>query len=100
MRYEAFLWKILFTAVTLEAGFKGGEIVPTFCIGATFGCTFAMLTGQPHGLMAACGMLALFAQCRERDADSGGGAYMVRIDLSGSGTSCHSRLEGPRRYRA
>ncbi|MFR5714440.1 MAG: chloride channel protein, partial [Clostridium sp.] len=29
VRYEAFLWKILFTAVTLEAGFKGGEIVPT-----------------------------------------------------------------------
>lgn len=61
VRYEAFLWKILFTAVTLEAGFKGGEIVPTLCIGATFGCSFAMLTGQPHGLMAACGMLALFA---------------------------------------
>ncbi|MEF9938748.1 MAG: chloride channel protein [Clostridium sp.] len=60
VRYEAFLWKILFTAVTLEAGFKGGEIVPTLCIGATFGCSFAMLTGQPHGLMAACGMLALF----------------------------------------
>mgnify|MGYP000509013695 CR=1 FL=1 len=39
---------------------QGSEIVPTFCIGATFGCTFAMLTGQPHGLMAACGMLALF----------------------------------------
>lgn len=61
VRYEAFLWKILFTAVTLEAGFKGGEIVPTLCIGATFGCSYAMLTGQPHGLMAACGMLALFA---------------------------------------
>lgn len=60
VRYEAFLWKILFTAVTLEAGFKGGEIVPTFCIGATFGCAFAMVTGQPHGLMTACGMLALF----------------------------------------
>lgn len=58
--YTAFLWKILFTAVTLEAGFKGGEIVPTLTIGATFGCTFAMLTGQPHGLMAASGMLALF----------------------------------------
>lgn len=60
VKYGAFLWKILFTAVTLEAGFKGGEIVPTFCIGATFGCAFAMITGQPHGLMAACGMLALF----------------------------------------
>lgn len=61
VEYGAFLWKILFTAVTLEAGFRGGEIVPTLTIGATFGCSFAMLTGQPHGLMAACGMLALFA---------------------------------------
>lgn len=60
VRYEAFLWKILFTAVTLKAGFKGGEIVPTFCIGAVFGCSFAMITGQPFGLMTACGMLALF----------------------------------------
>lgn len=60
VRYEAFLWKILFTALTLEAGFKGGEIVPTLCIGATFGCSFAMLLGEPHGLMAACGMLAVF----------------------------------------
>lgn len=60
VRYEAFLWKILFTAVTLEAGFKGGEIVPTFCIGAVFGCSFAMIAGQPFGLMTACGMLALF----------------------------------------
>ena len=59
--YTAFLWKILFTAVTLEAGFRGGEIVPTLTIGATFGCAFAMLTGQPHGIMAACGMLAVFA---------------------------------------
>ena len=32
-----FLLKMLFTAITLSAGFKGGEIVPTFCIGATFG---------------------------------------------------------------
>ena len=60
VQYTAFLWKILFTAVTLEAGFKGGEIVPTFCIGAVFGCSFAMATGQPFGLMTACGMLALF----------------------------------------
>lgn len=60
VRYEAFIWKILLTAVTLEAGFKGGEIVPTFCIGATFGCAYGLLIGQPYGVMAACGMLALF----------------------------------------
>lgn len=58
--HTAFLWKIVLTAVTLEAGFKGGEIVPTLSIGASFGALFGGLTGQPHGLMAACGMLALF----------------------------------------
>lgn len=36
----AFVWKIIFTALTLEAGFKGGEIVPSFCVGAAFGCLF------------------------------------------------------------
>ncbi len=56
----AFLMKIVFTAVALEAGFKGGEIVPTLCIGATFGYTFATLLGLPGGLFAAVGMMALF----------------------------------------
>ncbi len=55
-----FAVKILFTVVTLEAGFKGGEIVPTLAIGASFGAAVALLTGQPLGLMTACGMLGLF----------------------------------------
>lgn len=41
----AFVWKIIFTALTLEAGFKGGEIVPSFCVGAAFGCLFGQLIG-------------------------------------------------------
>lgn len=40
-----FSLKLLLTAVTLAAGFKGGEIVPTFCIGATFGCVIGGLLG-------------------------------------------------------
>ena len=59
-RPEAFLLKILFTALTLEAGFKGGEIVPTFFIGATFGCTFPPLIGLDPSFAAALGMTALF----------------------------------------
>ena len=59
-RPEAFLFKILFTALTLEAGFKGGEIVPTFFIGATFGCTFAPLLGLDPSFTAGLGMTALF----------------------------------------
>lgn len=57
---SAFIWKMLFTAVTLGAGFKGGEIVPSFTIGATFGCLFGSLIGLPPSLCAAIGMISLF----------------------------------------
>ena len=55
-----FLVKMLFTAVTLAAGFKGGEIVPTFCIGATFGCLLGGLLGLEPGVAAAVGLVGLF----------------------------------------
>ena len=48
------------TAVTIGCGYKGGEIVPTFCVGATFGCVAGGLLGLPPSLCAACGMAALF----------------------------------------
>lgn len=57
---SAFLLKILFTALTLAAGFKGGEIVPSFFIGATFGCLFGQLCGISPSLCAAVGMMAVF----------------------------------------
>ncbi|MBQ5765409.1 MAG: chloride channel protein [Clostridia bacterium] len=60
VRYEAFLLKIIFTAITIGAGFKGGEIVPTFFIGATFGGAMATLIGLDPALGAAVGMAALF----------------------------------------
>ncbi len=56
----AFFWKIIFTAITLGVGFKGGEIVPSFCIGATFGCMFGTLVGISPSLCAAVGMVAVF----------------------------------------
>ena len=55
-----FLLKMLFTAITLAAGFKGGEIVPTFCIGATFGCLVGGLLGLDPGLAGAMGLVGLF----------------------------------------
>lgn len=55
-----FLMKMLFTAITLAAGFKGGEIVPTFCIGATFGCVIGSLLGLDAGLCGALGLIGLF----------------------------------------
>ena len=56
----ACLIKTVFTAVTLEAGFKGGEIVPTLTVGATLGSAFARAAGLPVGLLSACGMMGLF----------------------------------------
>ena len=56
----AFLLKIIFTAITLSCGFKGGEIVPTLFVGATFGCLFGQVTGLSPSLTAACGMAAVF----------------------------------------
>lgn len=60
VRPEAFLLKILFTALTLEAGFKGGEIVPSFFVGATFGCLFGQILGISPSLCAAVGMISVF----------------------------------------
>ena len=60
VKSEDFILKILFTALTLGAGFKGGEIVPSFCTGAAFGCLFGNLLGFSPTLCTAVGMTALF----------------------------------------
>lgn len=59
-RPEAFLLKVIFTALTLAAGFKGGEIVPAFFCGATFGCFYGALLGLPASFAAAAGMVSVF----------------------------------------
>ena len=56
----AFFWKMVLTALTMRAGFRGGEIVPSFCIGATFGCVMGNLMGISPSICAACGMAAVF----------------------------------------
>ena len=59
-RPEAFLLKLILTAITLGSGFKGGEIVPSFFIGATFGCFYGAFLGIPAGFAGALGMTAVF----------------------------------------
>lgn len=56
----AFVIKILVTAITLGAGFKGGEIVPTLFIGATLGSTLGDVLGLSQSMCGALGMTALF----------------------------------------
>lgn len=58
--WYAFALKIVFTAATIGSGFRGGEIVPTFFIGATFGCAAGTLLGLDPGFGAALGFVALF----------------------------------------
>ena len=55
-----FWWKLLLTAITLGAGLKGGEIFPSFAIGACFGCVVGPLLGLPAPYAAGIGMVALF----------------------------------------
>jgi H+/Cl- antiporter ClcA/CBS-domain-containing membrane protein len=57
----AFILKLLFTAITLGAGFPGGEVTPLFVIGSTLGYTLGRLLGVDPAFMAAIGLVAVFA---------------------------------------
>lgn len=57
----AFLLKLVFTAVTLGAGFPGGEVTPLFVIGATLGATLAGPLHVDGRVLAAVGFVAVFA---------------------------------------
>lgn len=53
--------KLLFTAVTVGSGFKGGEVTPLFYIGSTLGSALAPLLQMGVGTLAAVGFVAVFA---------------------------------------
>ncbi|MCR4615516.1 MAG: chloride channel protein [Clostridiales bacterium] len=76
----AFLLKIIFTAVTIGAGYKGGEIVPTFFAGSTLGCFLGNAVGLPAGFGAAVGLTALFCGVVNSPISS----IILSIELFGS----------------
>ena len=99
--YAAFALKMLLTALTLGAGFKGGEIVPSLCVGAALGCTFSRLGGFDPTLCSAIGMGALFCGvtncpisslliCFELFGYSGMPYYLLAIALSYTFSGYHS----------
>jgi H+/Cl- antiporter ClcA len=59
--FFSWLWKLIYTAITLGTGFKGGEVTPLFYIGATLGNTLAGLLNAPVSLFAALGFIAVFS---------------------------------------
>ncbi|RXM53846.1 chloride channel protein [Chryseobacterium sp. CH25] len=56
-----FALKMIFTIITLSAGFKGGEVTPLFFIGATLGSALSLFIPLPFGLLAGMGFIAVFA---------------------------------------
>ena len=76
-----FICKILLTALTLSAGFKGGEVVPTFFIGATLGCVLGSLLGIPAGFAAAIGLICVFCGAVNCPVAS----IILSVELFGSG---------------
>ena len=80
-RPDAFFWKLVFTAVTLAAGFKGGEVVPCFFVGATFGCVTGALLGIPTGFAAALGLVCVFCGAVNCPLAS----ILLSVELFGSG---------------
>lgn len=82
--WYSFIVKLLFTAVTLAAGFKGGEIVPTFCIGATFGCFLGAALGLDPGFAATLGLVGLFCCATNSPLAS----IVLSIEMFG-GTNVH-----------
>lgn len=81
VRPEAFMMKILFTAVTMGSGYKGGEIVPTLFIGASLGCTTASLIGINTAFGAALGMAAMFGGVTNCPIT----AILIAVELFGGG---------------
>lgn len=60
---NAYDWilKLLFTVLSISAGFQGGEVTPLFAIGASLGTSLALLLGLPVGLIAAAGYVSVFS---------------------------------------
>ena len=77
----AWFWKILFTAVTIGCGFKGGEVVPSFFIGATFGCVVGALLGLDAGFAAGIGLICVFCGAVNAPLAS----IILSVELFGAG---------------
>ncbi|NMO95133.1 voltage-gated chloride channel family protein [Paenibacillus lemnae] len=76
----AFLWKLIFTSVTLGAGFQGGEVTPLFAIGATMGNSLADILGLYAPFLAALGFIAVFCGATNTPI----ACFIMGVELFGS----------------
>ena len=82
---EAFALKLLFTVVTLGAGFLGGEVTPLFFVGAALGNVLGRLLGLPLELSAGVGLAALFGAA----ANTPLALSLMAVELMGAGVLPH-----------
>lgn len=81
----AFAWKLVFTAVTLGAGYLGGEVTPLFFVGATLGNALGRALGIPLELAAGVGMAATFAAASNTPL----ALAVMAVELLGGGALPH-----------
>jgi len=82
--HYSWILKLLFTAITVGTAFKGGEVTPLFFIGAALGNSLGILLGAPVDLMAALGLLAVFASATKTPfASTVLGIELFATDASG-----------------
>jgi H+/Cl- antiporter ClcA len=81
----AFALKLLFTAVTLGAGFLGGEVTPLFFLGAALGNALAGPLGIPLALSAGVGFAAVFAAASNTPL----ALSIMAVELLGAGALPH-----------
>ncbi len=87
-KYYTFAVKIALTALTLSAGFKGGEVTPLFFIGATLGSFLSVFVPLPVGLLAAMGFVAVFSGA----ANTPLACIFMGIELFGAATGVYIAL--------
>ena len=76
----AFLWKTIFTSLTLSFGFQGGEVTPLFVIGSTLGSALSPLFNLPTAFLAAVGYVAVFCGATNTPI----ACFILSIELFGS----------------
>jgi H+/Cl- antiporter ClcA len=81
----AFAVKLVFTAVTLSAGYLGGEVTPLFFVGATLGNVLGRALGLPLDMAAGVGLAALFGAA----ANTPIALSIMAIELLGANVAPH-----------
>ncbi|WP_370767274.1 chloride channel protein [Ruminococcus sp.] len=72
--------KFILTALTLGAGFQGGEVTPLFDIGASFGGWYANMFGIEPSFLAAIGLICVFGSAANTPITT----IMLGIELFGA----------------